>query len=89
MDDARQRLIKCFSVVFQELTEEAILKTEPGAMANWDSLSWVTLLAVIQEEFGIDPAAEGMETYPGFEGLLKRILEGTQAGGTPGPFAHS
>jgi len=82
MQDARQRLIKCFSAVFPELTEEEFVSIEGSASGQWDSLSLVTLLAVIREEFGVDvgPDVDGLS--PVFDNFLKQIVPAT---GDPAP----
>jgi acyl carrier protein len=56
------RLVRCFSSVFPELTEEQILTADIEFLAGMDSLAGVTLIALIDEEFGV-----GLE----FENLLK------------------
>jgi acyl carrier protein len=75
MDDLRERLIKCFSAVFPELTLEEILKASPNDTGAWDSLSLVTLLAVVGEEFGIDLDTTYWERGLSFEGTLAWIKE--------------
>jgi len=57
MSDRQELLIRCFAVVFPTLTEEEILAASIDSVGIWDSLSIVTLAAVIQEEFAceIDP----------------------------------
>ena len=74
MHDVHQRLIKCFSTVFPELTTEDIVNTTSDGTSNLDSLSWVTLLAVVQEEFGIEYNVDTTESSS-FEGILARVTE--------------
>jgi len=75
MHDVKQRLAKCFSAVFPELSPEEIGKSTACHDANWDSLSAVTLLAVVQEEFGIDLEVDDLENLASFEEILKRVNE--------------
>jgi acyl carrier protein len=49
-----ERLIRCFASVFPALTEEEIQNATADSIGMWDSLSTVTLAAVIQEEFNLD-----------------------------------
>jgi acyl carrier protein len=49
-----ERLIRCFASVFPALTEEEIQDATADSIGMWDSLSTVTLAAVIQEEFNLD-----------------------------------
>lgn len=53
MTDIRSRLIQCFSAVFPELNEEQIQHASLETIETWDSFASVTLLAVVQEEFGV------------------------------------
>ena len=53
MDDMENRLIRCFSSVFSDLTVEQIRAASVESEPAWDSLAAVRLLAVLQQEFGI------------------------------------
>lgn len=70
MADARERLIRCFSTVFPELGEEEIVKASAEDGGNWDSLSAVTLLALVEEEFGIGIEVDNLDGAISFERLL-------------------
>jgi acyl carrier protein len=54
MFETETRLQKCFASVFPGLTLEEIRGTGADSVGIWDSLSTVTLVAVVQEEFGIE-----------------------------------
>jgi acyl carrier protein len=75
MKDIRDRLINCFAVVFPELTEEEIVRG--NSLENSDSLSWITLVAVIQEELGIELDMDYIEGSLSFEVFLERISDST------------
>jgi acyl carrier protein len=75
VDDVRQRLIKCFSAVFPELTEDQILRAGSDGTNNWDSLSQVTLISVIQEEFSIEFGVDLIQETVSFANILARISE--------------
>ncbi len=53
MSDLRQRLIRCFAAAFPNVSEEALPTLTPKSTEDWDSVAMATLLAVMQEEFGI------------------------------------
>jgi acyl carrier protein len=53
MDEMETRLARCFSSVFPELTAEQIRGASMDSVPAWDSLAAVTLVAVLQEEFGL------------------------------------
>ena len=78
MHDVSQRLVKCFSAVFPELSREEIVKLGAYPPVSWDSLSAVTLLAVVQEEFGIDLEFDDVESLASFAGILERVSEAIQ-----------
>jgi acyl carrier protein len=54
MDDARSRLARCFAAVFPNLSPDQIPQAEPSTVAGWDSVASVTLIATIEEEFGVE-----------------------------------
>jgi acyl carrier protein len=54
MSDQEKRLICCFASVFPALTADEIQTASIESMGLWDSLSTVTLIAVIQEEFDVE-----------------------------------
>jgi acyl carrier protein len=79
MDDHRSRLVKCFSAVFPELSADEIDRAQPDTVAGWDSIANVTLLAVIEEEFGIAVAPEDIEGLTSFPALLAYVRAGAPA----------
>jgi len=82
MPDQDERLLRCFSSVFPALTKEEIESATAESVGIWDSLSTVTLAAVIQEEFNveIDPEAlPNLNSYGEFRDYLSR----TKSSGFP------
>ncbi len=73
MTDARARLAQCFAAVFPDLTSAEIDDARPESVAAWDSTANVTLLAVIEEEFGITVAADDLERLDSFAALLAYV----------------
>ena len=74
MSDLEGCLILCFSSVLQELTETEIHNASTDSVGVWDSLSSVTLAAVIQEEFNLEIDPEilpSLESFEGFRDYLK------------------
>jgi acyl carrier protein len=73
MSDLEQRLIRCFASVFPALKEEEIRNASIDSVGIWDSLSGVTLAAVVQEEFDleIDPEVlPGLDSFQAFRDYL-------------------
>lgn len=80
MHDVEQRLTKCFSAVFPELSPEEILKASPNTTGAWDSLTAVTLMALVEEEFRIALEPTDVESFESFEEILKRVNEAIRRG---------
>ncbi|MBV8864728.1 MAG: acyl carrier protein [Acidobacteriaceae bacterium] len=53
MDETKTRLIRCFETVFPDLTAEDISTAAQSSVAAWDSIAAITLLNVLEDEFGI------------------------------------
>jgi acyl carrier protein len=70
MDEFRARLTKCFAAVFPDLPAEEVAAATPERVAAWDSIANVTLLAVVEEEFGVAVEPEDLERLTSFEALL-------------------
>jgi len=54
MTDIERRLATCFSLVFPDLTPEEIPRATMTSVGSWDSVASINLVAVIEEEFGIE-----------------------------------
>jgi acyl carrier protein len=75
MSSTQERLVNCFATVFPTLGPEEILRASNTSVATWDSLAVVTLVAVIEEEFGVTIAPEEYEYVVSFESV-RECLEG-------------
>jgi acyl carrier protein len=53
MNDTEARLIRCFSAVFPELSNQEIGLASVETLEAWDSSAAITLVIVIEEEFNI------------------------------------
>jgi acyl carrier protein len=73
MEQAEARLQKCFSTVFPELSAAEIPNARAATVARWDSLTGITLIALVNEEFSIDLDMEDFESLTSYEGLLEQI----------------
>ena len=70
MSEPRARLAACFAAVFPDLPAAEIPSATPMTVAAWDSIANVTLLAVVEEEFGITVDPEDLERLTSFDALL-------------------
>jgi len=73
MTDKRERLIQCFQAVFPNLSEDEIVRASPASVGEWDSVATVTLVGVIEEEFGTETDPEEFENFVSF-GLILDYL---------------
>lgn len=70
MDRIQERLISCFSEVMPELSSVEIPQASAGNSANWDSVTTVSLIAVIEDEFGISIEIDDLSHFDSFQGIL-------------------
>ena len=73
MPDLETRLLRCFESVFPGLTPDEI-RISNAEQGTWDSLSLVTLVAVVQEEFGVeilDKEIANIYSFAGFRAYLE------------------
>lgn len=73
MKDTRARLVKCFAAVFPELSEGEIETATSTTIEHWDSVATVTLITLIEEEFGIEVDADDLEQLVSFDSVLSYL----------------
>lgn len=69
MDNFEERLVRCFSSVFPNLTEEQIRTASVDSLPDWNSLAAVTLVALVQEEFGVQVSLADLPTLVSFSAV--------------------
>ena len=74
MKDTRQRLAKCFALALPNLPREQIGIASIHSVAAWDSLVTINILALVEEEFGIEVPDRDLENFVSFE-LIADYLE--------------
>jgi acyl carrier protein len=78
MVDLNARLSKCFLAIFPDLKVEEVAGSSPVTVAAWDSVATVTLLTLVEEEFGIRIDVEDLDHFTSFDNLqiyLRRRFE--------------
>lgn len=75
MNDLETRLTTCFAAVFPTLNEEEIPRASMTSVGAWDSLASVTLVAVVEEEFGIEIEMDDLENFVSFDLVLGYLQE--------------
>ena len=69
------RLAECFLTVFPDLDINSVASASAGSLPSWDSVATVTLLAVVEEEFGINVDTSDLASFDSFESILGFIRE--------------
>jgi acyl carrier protein len=75
MSDTEQRLRQCFSLVFPALSPEEVTSARPGHTEAWDSLASLTLLRVIEEEFGVQIDPFDFAEIASFDHILTHLTK--------------
>lgn len=70
MNDLRQRLVQCFSVVFPDLKTPDVYSASPAAVAAWDSVATIILSNVIEEEFQVKLDYDDLPELGSFDLIL-------------------
>ena len=70
MDELDSRLVYCFATAFPELALQEIPSVSMGSLASWDSLAGITLLSLIEEEFGLSISPDDATGLVSFELIL-------------------
>ncbi len=80
MSDAsvRQRLLECFRAVFPNASDEELAASSAGTNSSWDSVTQVTLISIVEEDFGIRLPEEQYGELTSFASLLA-FLENSPA----------
>ncbi|HXN72312.1 MAG TPA: acyl carrier protein [Candidatus Acidoferrales bacterium] len=79
MDEMEQRLVRCFSSVFPDLSAEQIRTASVESVPAWDSLAAVTLVAVLQEEFGLQISLMDLPDLVSFVAVEKYVRKHNSA----------
>jgi acyl carrier protein len=78
MDDVRQKLISCFQVVFPDMPADEIPAASTATVANWDSVAAITMMNVIEDEFGLDIDLDDLADLDSFEKIHAYLLRRQQ-----------
>jgi len=73
MEILENRLVRCFQVIFPGLDEKQIRNATNTSLAGWDSIAMVTLINVIEEEFGAQIEVEDAESLTSFRRFLEYL----------------
>lgn len=77
MSDVNERLVRCFAAVFPDLPPSEVERASVETVAEWDSLAALTLVAVVEEEFGVQ-IHDGDLAELGSFAALRTYIDGRQ-----------
>lgn len=73
MDNLEHRLVRCFSSVFPDLNENEIRNASVDSVPGWHSLASVTLISVVQEEFGVQVGLTDLPNLVSFSAVHEYV----------------
>lgn len=73
MDEIRNRLVKCFETVFPDLPAPQIPQASQASVSAWDSIAAITLVNVIEDEFGFQLDFDVLPELDTFERVLQYV----------------
>jgi acyl carrier protein len=80
MENLETRLMGCFKIIFPSLDEKQIRHATSSSVPAWDSMAMVTLINVVEEEFGaqIDMHdGQQLTSFQRFLDYMRRPRDGT------------
>jgi acyl carrier protein len=79
MDEIQDRLVKCFENVFPDLAANEIAHCSQESNKKWDSITAITLVNVIEDEFGFQMDFEILPELNSFERVLSYVRTQVQS----------
>ena len=76
-DSISERVASCFSAVFPSAPQGSLASLRQENYADWDSVTHVTLLASLSEEFGVELDFEEfleVDSYEAAERLIRKTV---------------
>ena len=67
MNSVQARVEQCFRTALPELPEEELPRATMCSLAQWDSLSTLVLVSLIEEEFGMQIPPDDLGDFVSFE----------------------
>jgi acyl carrier protein len=80
MDEIQERLVKCFENVFPALPPDEIPRSSQATIPAWDSVAAITLVNVIEDEFGFQMDLDLLPELNSFDRILSYVTTEVQGG---------
>lgn len=77
--DLHERLVRVFEATFPDLPEAEIPTASIDTVRNWDSLQSLTLVALLEEEFGVSIAPFDLVDLVSFDAIGAYLLRALAA----------
>ena len=71
--DLEVRLVRCFSSVFPDLSDEEIRNASIESVPGWHSLASVTLVSLVQEEFALQVSLTDLPNLVSFAAVQNYV----------------
>ena len=78
MEQMEKRLLSCFQTVFPDLPPSEIPAASQTSVAAWDSVAAITLLNVVEEEFGVQMDFDRLAQLDSFSSLRDYLRQEMQ-----------
>jgi acyl carrier protein len=79
MDDITKRLTFCFHSVFPDLPEASLAAASLSTVGEWDSVAAITLMNVLEEEFGLQLDFDRISEWDSFSSIREFLLKELRA----------
>jgi acyl carrier protein len=75
MHNSEQKLATIFETVFPDVPPEKITAASQDSIQNWDSVAAITLMNLVEEEFGIQMDFGDVADLTSFSKILEYVNE--------------
>ena len=74
-ENITDRLARCFVTVFPELSPAQARTATVASVATWDSVASLSLIAIVEEEFGVTIDYDSVEQLSSFDAVAAYVSE--------------
>ena len=78
MSEIKDRLVRCFAVVFADVPQDELSTLAARTHGIWDSLATISLIGVVEEEFDTEIPPESIPRLLSFQELLEYLSDHEQ-----------
>jgi acyl carrier protein len=71
-------LVRCFQIVFPDLPQDGVAGASTATVAAWDSVAAITLMNVVEDEFGIEMDLDDLANLDSFAKLYSYLQKRLQ-----------